>query len=208
MTVKLNLANFFNNYVLDPRSPDLSEKDQKIALVATIAFGLTLGIGHLVCYLLKRGKISKESPQTKTTSGVNTVATATFSSSPTITLLEEAFPNSEIPKSEYPDRLSTQLDPGTYVVFRLITARSIPHPVFKQRISEVIKKWDKSFQLQVVIDCMAERTDASFIKLFDEIFQEMKGNFPKKGVTFFVCYNQASPLLKGRHVLTYELPKP
>lgn len=64
MTVNaLNTHTFFNKYIIETQSPELTAKDRRIALVASIIFGiLTAGIGHLVIYLnnyLKQKKIQQ-----------------------------------------------------------------------------------------------------------------------------------------------------
>lgn len=66
MIEKLNVTNFFHIYALAPRSKELSEKDRNIALLGTILLGLTLGMGHFVCYLLSKRKIAKQDSQTST----------------------------------------------------------------------------------------------------------------------------------------------
>jgi hypothetical protein len=48
---------FFSNYIIHPRSKDLSHHDRKKALIASIAFGVfTLGFCHLICGLAFRNK--------------------------------------------------------------------------------------------------------------------------------------------------------
>lgn len=52
MCVSLKTSNFYY-YIFHPRAPHLSLKDQRIALIATIAIAvITLGLGHLVCGII------------------------------------------------------------------------------------------------------------------------------------------------------------
>jgi hypothetical protein len=65
--VNLTFANF-GHYAFHPLSKELSPTDQKIALIATLLLGLTLGIGHLICrlffYDLKLYKINLKDEMT------------------------------------------------------------------------------------------------------------------------------------------------
>lgn len=51
MKVSLNCKNF-SYYAFHTQSKELSKKDQKIALAASILMGLTFGMGHLVCGII------------------------------------------------------------------------------------------------------------------------------------------------------------
>ena len=58
--IKLN-SNNFCYFAFNCRSEKLSNTDQKTATLATILLSLSLGIGHLLCYiLLKHRKITPQ----------------------------------------------------------------------------------------------------------------------------------------------------
>lgn len=66
--ISLNCENFAGYYIFNTDSPTLSEQDKIIAKIANALIALSLGVGHLICYLFFYNKDYLSVSATKTNS--------------------------------------------------------------------------------------------------------------------------------------------